>query len=185
MSKRKSYKDPKPKVKCPKNHEIDEDAEGTFYLRLGPLSARVEKDTPYRHKMRNLLELQVMFWQTSGEIDEGKFCSERGISTSNYRRLIALVKYASGEDDGSGNSVPDTPTTRKQMLVLNLHEQLCDCGVDMQTFCKQNNISRATFFRYLSDIEDYVAARLNQNKGWSHLTLTEEGDYRIFPPYDY
>ena len=181
MGRRKKYRDPKPKVRRPKNHAIDEDEMGTFYRRSGQLPKRVIKETPYRLKMRNLLALQVEMWGTLSEPNAEKFCIERNISMSNYRRLIAIIKAACDDYDGYGNTVPDTATTRKYLLVIKLHEALCNGGVEREEFCKRNNISRVTFFRYLSDIDDYV---MHETRA-SWLTINADtGDYYIFPPYD-
>lgn len=164
------------KQKRTKNH-IRLVQDKIFYGRYYPASRIAQKTTATAKKAVNLIYLYASFDGISCE----DFCAQTNISPSNYRRLHAIVKKYMGIDDGAGNSVEDTPANRRYFTLLCLYEKLRDCGVDMRAFCGENGISRATFFRYLNIIENYLC---NLSKEYYLIALDEDGRYFIVDPSD-
>lgn len=148
--------------------------EGTFYVREYERADAVYADSVYLQKIRNLLALYVDVDEYGIEnIDAVKFCKSRNISKSNFIRLMALIKEFLGEENGI--DIEFTPTNRKYFIILELHRDLQECGVDKQKFCSENKISRTTFFRYIAIIENYL---YKEHSDFA-IAIDENGDYHI------
>ncbi len=123
-----------------------------YYIRTGE---RAEiKETPTIEKIRNLFFFALEADGDPDCVDSERFCKMRQISFSNFRRLLAIMREYYGICSEDGNTYQDTPTNRKYLALLALHDGLED-GVDMREFCTQFHIGRTTFFRYLAIVEDF------------------------------
>ncbi len=123
-----------------------------YYVRTGK---RAEiKETPTAEKIRNLFFFALEADGDPDRVDPGYFCKMRQISLSNFRRLLAIMREYYGICSEDGNTSLDTPSNRKYLALLALHDRLED-GVDMKSFCTEFHIGRTTFYRYLAIVEDF------------------------------
>ena len=149
---KRAYLKLNPKQKRPKDHEVICDGGNIYYPRTGT-PAQI-KETPTTGKIRNLFYFSLEADGEPDQVDPESFCEMRQISLSNFRRLLAIMLEYYGICSEDGNTYQDTPTNRKYLALLALHDRLED-GVDMQKFCSEFHIGRTTFFRYLAIVEDF------------------------------
>ena len=168
MGKRR-YLKVNPKQKRPKNHDVicdDEDnrsdiSDGeNFYYRTEmniyyPRTGDAQiKETPTIEKIRNLFFFALEANGDPDRVDPEEFCEMRQISLSNFRRLLAIMREFYCSLSEGGNTYQDTPSNRKYLALLALHDGLEE-GVERKKFCAEFHISRTTFYRYLAIVEDF------------------------------
>ncbi len=169
MGKRR-YLKADPKQKCSKDHDVvcdDRDnrwdiSDGEdfsyrtetniYYTRAGE-RAHI-KETPTIEKIRNLFFFALEADGDPDHVDPESFCKMRQISHSNFRRLLAIMREYYGIYSEDGNTYHDTPSNRKYLALLALHDRLED-GVERNKFCAEFHIARTTFYRYLAIVEDF------------------------------
>lgn len=169
------------KQKPIKNHTVEFTNKGLFFGRIVWDSKPANKETATAKKVVNIIYLFNLI-RTYGyeNVNVEKFCKETEISMSNYRRILAIVKKHLDIYDEKGNSVANTPANKRYLTILNLYENMKDCGVDRLAFCKEHNISRSTFFRYLSFIDNY---NIHYDVGeYELIAIGEDGFYYVTMP---
>lgn len=173
---KKGYLKRKPKQKCPKDHEVFFDESNLYYIRSG---ARAEiKETPTIKKIRNLLMFSL---EADGDPDRvAPKDLAYPISLSNFRRLLAVMREYYGICSEDGNAYCDTPSNRKYLAILALHDRLED-GVDGKAFCAEFQIGRTTFYRYLAIVEDFY---FYLRGGAKVIALLDDGRYIGVYPED-
>ncbi|MCH5162254.1 MAG: hypothetical protein J1G38_02050 [Clostridiales bacterium] len=174
MSKKKNYK-------LPKNHFILH-LDGVYFGRNFPSSEGAHRNTVTAKKTNNILALfeKMRYW--GEEPDADIFCESAEISMSNYRRLLAVVNKYLSVDDGSGNTVELGRSTARYLTILALFDELTENGADRKEFCAKHNISRTTFFRYLSAIENYLINGIGSH--YVLVAVDEDGRYHAVNPDD-
>ncbi len=123
-----------------------------YYFRTGERAEM--KETPTIEKIRNLFFFALEADGEPDQVEPEYFCEMRQISLSNFRRLLAIMREYYGVYGEDGNAYHDTPSNRKYLALLALHDRLED-GVDMKSFCAEFHIGRTTFYRYLAIVEDF------------------------------
>ena len=149
-----------------------------YYIRTGE---RAEiKETPTIEKIRNLFFFELEADGDPDLVDPVSFCEMREISLSNFRRLLAIMREYYGTYSEDGNTYHDTPSNRKYLALLALHDRLED-GVDMKSFCAEFHIGRTTFYRYLAIVEDFY---FYLSGGAKAIALLGDGRYIGVYPED-
>ena len=180
------------KQKCPPNHAVAHGGNNKVYYIRREVSTLVEKDTHTARKIRNLILLFLLttkkklhswlltdvkatnFYDEKRNVAIDKFCNSREISKTTFLRIKSTVNKYHRLCGNHEEIVKFEQPIRQHLTILALLDYLLHESVAMQHFCDLFQISRRTFFRYISKIENFL---YNEHVSEWNVAITNDGEY--------